>query len=144
MIRPMGLVLAAAFTAAGCHGPQGVRGYVFEADGPDARVCVRDVGIDHVPPPSEGLPVPGAGVRVEVVGKAGGWVPFGPYAEKAGTRTDGLGGFAIEWSEVPHPQDARLVVEKDGFDPVVYRFALPGYQEVRVWLARRPPRAEAR
>lgn len=130
------LLLAAAVSASGCHGPVGVRGYVLDAEGCGSRVQVRDVDYEQASSLPDAHPIAGALVRVEVLGKAGGWVPFGPYAKKCETRTDGLGGFLLEWSELPHPQDARLLVQKDGFEPLEYRFALPGYQEVRVYLAR--------
>jgi len=130
--------------AVGCHGPQGVRGYVLDAEGDHARVYTSDVDYEDDSALPDAHPVVGAIVRVEVLGKAGGWVPFGPYAKRAETRTDGLGSFLLEWSEMPHPQDARLLVRKEGFDPLEYRFALPGYQEVRVFLARNPHGGGAR
>lgn len=133
-----------AFASLGCHGPQGMRGYVFDSGGHEARVYVRDVDEERSLPHPDHRPVPGALVRVEVLGQAGGWVPFGPFAKKSETRTDGLGSFFLEWSEIPHPQDARLLVVKDGFKTFEYRFALPGYQEVRIFLARDPDRGGVR
>ncbi len=140
-VAPLLLVLAALI---GCHAPQGVRGYVLDAEGGHARVYTRDVDYEDDSALPEAHPVSGALVRVEVLGQAGGWVPFGPFAKRAETRTDGLGSFLMEWSEMPHPQDARLLVQKEGFEPLEYRFALPGYQEVKVFLVRVPHGGGAR
>lgn len=133
---PWVLLLGIASSIVGCHGPQGVRGHVLDAGDGDARVYVRNLDDEQPSGLPDAPPVPGALVRVEVLGKANGWVPFGPYAKKCETRTDGLGSFHLEWSELPHPQDARLLVMKEGYETLEYRFALPGYEEVRVFLAR--------
>ncbi len=131
----MRVALLALLLLVGCHRTQGVKGYVLDsADGAHVQVC--DVDEDYVPSLPHGEPVAGARVRVEVKGKMGGWIPFGPYVEKSEVRTDGLGRFDLEWYEVPHPQDARLLVEKPGFVPLEYPFALPCLEELRVYLAR--------